>query len=92
MNKNLAFTGSYTQKPFWYQQFNVWQIIILRGVQRIVGFDAAHNSRLYVTTIKSMNFQDDMPSNSNFKNHRVLVFDLTSIEVATENCHYPELV
>ena len=25
-------------------------------------------------------------------NHYVLVFDLTSMQDATENCHYPELV
>ena len=26
------------------------------------------------------------------KDHYVLVFDLTSMQDATENCHYPELV
>ena len=38
--------------------------------------------------------QDDNPSIpiDNFKDHYVLVFDLTSIQDATENCHYPELV
>ena len=41
-----------------------------------------------------MNFQDDIPSIpiDNFKDHYVLVFDLTSMQDATENCHYPELV
>ena len=41
-----------------------------------------------------MNFQDDMPSIpiDDFKDHYVLVFDLTSMQDATENCHYPELV
>ena len=41
-----------------------------------------------------MNFQDDITSIpiDNFKNHYVLVFDLTSTQDATENCHYPELV
>ena len=44
--------------------------------------------------MKAMNFQDDMPSIpiDNFKDHYVLVFDLTSMQDATENCHYPELV
>ena len=94
MNTNFAFTGSYTENPFWYQQFDLRQIIILRGGQRIVGFDAADNCRLYVTTMKAMNFQDDIPSipNDNFKDHFVLVFDLTSMQDSTENCHYPELV
>ena len=41
-----------------------------------------------------MNFQDDIPSISIdiFKDHYVLVFDLTSKQYTTENCHYPELV
>ena len=41
-----------------------------------------------------MNFQDDIPSTpiDDFKDHYVLVFDLTSMQDATENCHHPELV
>ena len=41
-----------------------------------------------------MNLQDYIPSIpiDNFKDHYVLVFDLTSMQDATENCHYPELV
>ena len=44
--------------------------------------------------MKAMNFQDDIPSIpiDNFKDHYVLVFDLTSIQDATENCRYPEPV
>ena len=44
--------------------------------------------------MKAMNFQDDIPSIpiNDSKDHYVLVFELTSIEDATENCHYPELV
>ena len=41
-----------------------------------------------------MNFQDDILSIpiDNFKDHCVLVFDLTSMQVATENCLYQELI
>ena len=94
MNTNSAFTGSFTENPFWYQQFDLRQIRILRGGQPIVDFDTADNCRLYVTTMKAMNFQDDIPSIplDDFKDHYVLVFDLTSMQDATENCHYPELV
>ena len=44
--------------------------------------------------MKAMNFQDDIPSIpiDDFNDHYVLVFDLTSMQDATENCHYPELV
>ena len=94
MNTNSAFTGSSTENPFWYQQFDLRQIRILRGGQPIVAFDTADNCRLYVTTMKAMNFQDDIPSVpiDDFKDQYVLVFDLTSMQGATENCHYPELV
>ena len=94
MNTNSAFTGSFTENPFWYQQFDLRQIRILRGGQPIVDFDTADNCRLYVTTMKAMNFQDDIPSIpiDDFKDHYVLVFDLTSMQDAIENCHYPELV
>ena len=70
------------------------QIRILRGKQLIVDFDTADNCRLYVTIMKAMNFQDDIPSIpiDDFKDHYVLVFELTSMQDATENCHYPELV
>ena len=86
MNANSAFTGSSTENLFWYQRFDLRQIRILRG-QPIVDFDVADNCRLYVTTMKTMNFQDDIPSIpiDNFKDHYVLVFDLTSMQDATEN-------
>ena len=44
--------------------------------------------------MKAVNFQDDIPSIpvDNFKDHYVLVFDLTSKQDATEHCHYPELI
>ena len=94
MNTNSAFNGSFTENPFWYQQFDLPQIRILRGRQRIVDFDTADNCRLYVTTMNAMNFQDDIPSIpiDDFKDHYVLVCDLTSMQDATENCHYPEVV
>ena len=97
MNANSVFTGSYTKNPVRYQQFDLRQITeltILRGVQPIVDFDAVDNCRLNVTTMKAMNFQDDIPSIPihDFKDLYVLVFDLTSMQDAAENFHYHELV
>ena len=94
MNTNSAFTGFFTEKTFWYQQFDLKEIRKLRGGQPIVDFDTAGNCRLYVTTMKAMNFQDDFPSIpiDDFKDHYVLAFDFISMQDATENCHYPELV
>ena len=93
MNTNSAFTGSYTENPFWYHQFDLRQIRILSGGQPIVDFDAADNCRLYVRTMKAMICQDNVPSIpiDNFTDHYVLVFDLTSVQDAAKNCRYPEL-
>ena len=61
-NTKSALTGSFTENSFWYQQFDLRQIRTLIGGQLIVDFDTADNFRLYVTTMKAMNFQDDIPS------------------------------
>ena len=44
--------------------------------------------------MKATIFQDDVASIpiDTFKDHYVLVFDLTSVQDVTENCHYPEFV
>ena len=44
--------------------------------------------------MKALNFQDDIPSIliDDFKDHYVLVLDWTSMQDATENCHYLEFV
>ena len=94
MSTNSAFTGSFTENPFSYQQVDLRQIRILRGGHPIVDYDISDKCRLCVTTMKAMNFQDDIPSIpiDNFQDHYVLVFDLTSMQDATKHCHYPELV
>ena len=62
--------------------------------QPIVDFHTADNCRLYVKTVKAMNFQDDILSIpiDDFKDYDVLVFDLISMPDAIENCNYLELV
>ena len=94
MSTKSAFTGSFTDNPFWYQQLDLRQVRKLRGGQPILDFDNVDNCRLYVTTMNAINFQDDLPSIpiDDFKDHFVLVFDLTSMQDATENCHSTEFV
>ena len=74
MNTNSAFTGSFTENPSWCQQCDLRQIRILRGRQPIVYFDTVDNCRLYVTTMKAMNYQGDIPSIpiDEFKDHYAL--------------------
>ena len=94
MNTNSAFTGSFTGNPFWYKPFDLKQVKMLKGGQPIVDFDTTDNCCLYVTTMKAMNFQDDIHSIpiDVFKGHYVLVFGLTSMQDAAEICHNPEFV
>ena len=94
MNTNSAFTGSFEENPFWFRQFGLRNIRILRGGHAIVDFDTTDICRLYVTTMVAMNYQDDIPSVpfEDFRDHYVLVFDLTSMQDAAEHCHYPELI
>ena len=56
-NSNSAFTGSFAENPFWYQQFGLRDIRILRGLQPIVHHDTTDKCRWYVTTMKAMNFK-----------------------------------
>ena len=91
---NSAFTRSYSENLFWNQQFDHREVRNLRCGQPIVVFVAADNSRPYVTIMEAMKSQGHIPSipYDNFKDHYVLLFDLTSIQDATENSHYTGLV
>ena len=87
MNTNSAFTASYVEKTFCYQQLSLRQTIIFQGVQPVVDFDASGNFHLCLTKMKAMNFQDDIPSNpcNSFKENYLLVSSLTSMcRVSTE--------
>ena len=93
MNTNSAFTGHFQENPFHYQKFGLRELRIVRGGRARVSADTTNDCRAYVTTMKAMNFSEEIPAlpNNLFQNHYVLVFDLTSLEDAGENIHYPEL-
>ena len=94
MNTQSALTGSHTESPFSYHQFDFRQMRMPKNGQPFLLFDAADSCRLYVTTMKAMNFQVEIPSMliDKFKDHYVLVFDLTSMHDATKKCSYPDFV
>ena len=93
MKTNSAFTGSFDKNPFHYQKFDLREIRIIRGGQAIVSLDTREDCRAYVTTMKAMNFNEDIPALplQVFQDHYILVFDLTSLQDAGECVHYPEL-
>ena len=43
MNSDSAFTSSFAENPFWYQQFNLGDIRTLRGGQQFVHHDTTDN-------------------------------------------------
>ena len=93
MKMNSAFTEPFVENLLWYQQFQLRQTTMFKTGQPTAGFDLVDVSRLYVATLKEMNFQLDMPSLSSdkFQDHFELVFDLTSMQHATKNFPFLEL-
>ena len=93
MNTNTAFTGHFQENPFHNQKFGLRELRIVRGDIAIVSVDTTNDRRAYVTTMKAINFDEEISALTNnlFQNHYVLVFDLTSLQDAGENIHYPEL-
>ena len=93
MNTNSAFTGHFRESPFNCRKFGLWELRNVRVGRVVVSIDTTNNCRAYVTTMKAMNFNEEIPAlpNDLFTDHYVLVFDLTSIQDAGENVHYPEL-
>ena len=93
MNTNSAFTGNFRENPFHYLKFGLQEQRIVRGGRAIVSVDTTNDCRAYVTTMKAMNFNEEIPALTNnlFQNHYVLVFDLNSLQDAGEIIHYPEL-
>ena len=93
MNTNSAFTGHFQENPFHYQRFGLRELRIVRGGRAIVSVDTSNDCRANVTTVKAMNFNEEIPAlpHNIFQNLYVLVFDLTSLQDAGENIHYPEL-
>ena len=93
MNTNGAFTGSFQSNPFHYQKFELRELRIIRGGHAIVDLNTEDDCRAYVTTMKAMNFNEEIPAlpYDKYKDHYILVFDLTSLQDATEHIHYPEL-
>ena len=93
MNTNWAFTGHFQKNRFYYQKFGLRELRIVRGGRAIVSLDTTNDCRAYVTKMKAMNFNEEIPAlpNHQFQNHYILAFDLTSFKDAGENIHYPEL-
>ena len=92
MNTNSAFIGHFQENPFHYQKLGLRELRIIREGRAIVSLDTTNDCRAYVTTMKAIIFNEEIPAllNHQFENHDILVFDLISFQDAGENIHYPE--
>ena len=62
MITNSAIRGWCTEKPSWYEKFDLRQVRMLRGGQLNAVFFASDKSCFFVTTMETMIFQDDLNS------------------------------
>lgn len=94
MNTNTAFAGSLDTNPYFYKKFGLREVKIFRGGIPIVTQKTSSNVFPYFNTIKSLNFSSDGPNIplSDYENHFIMVFDLTSTQEASTEIYYPELV
>ena len=92
INTISAVARSFYKNPFNYEQFHLRELRIIRGGRTIISLETSL-CRPYVTTMKAMQFNEDYPSlpMEDFQNHYILVFDVTSLQDAAEQLHYPEL-
>ena len=92
MNTNSAFTLHFQEYLFHYQKNGLRELRIIQGGIAIISVDTI-DCRTYVTTMKAMNFNEEIPllPNNLFQNCYLLVFDLTSLQDAGENIYYPKL-
>ena len=93
MNTNSAVAGSFHENPSNYQQFYLRELRVIRGGRANISLDTIFPCHPYVTTMKAMQFNEDFSAllTEDFQNHSILVFDLTSLQDAAEQLHYPEL-
>ena len=93
MNTDSAFTGHFSENHFHDQNFGLREQGIVRGGRSILSVDATNDCRAYITTMKEMKFNEEIPALPNilFQNYYLFVCDLTSLQDAGEKIHFPEI-
>jgi len=98
MNTNENFNGSRFSNPFHYQSFGLTRVAIFNQATRLVDIkinprDQNGHVQLYYNTLKALHFQHDGPDVDleDYKDHFVMVFDLTSTQQSNNEVYYPEL-
>ena len=71
MNTNSAFTRHFQENLFHYQKFGLRELRIVRGGRAIVSVDTTNDCRAFVTTMKALKFNEEIPAlpHNLFQNH-----------------------
>ena len=75
MNLNSAVAGSFHERLFSYQQFQLEELRIVQGGRANVSLDTTSPCRHYVTTMKAIQFNRDFPALpvEDYQNNYILV-------------------
>ena len=95
LSRNEAFLGSKQLNPFHFRKFNLEQICIYRNRLPIADspINTADVKRLYFNTMSDLAYIDNGHgiSLSEYPNHFIMLFDLTSTHQASHDFIHPEL-
>ena len=96
MATSQAYLGTNRTNPFYYQNFNLSQIVVYRNGQPIVGtpVSTTFNHRIYFNTLEALDFLDKGGHGitlDNYPNQFILAFDLTSTQEASHDFIHPKL-
>ena len=95
LNTNEAFLGSKQLNPFHFRKFNLEQICIYRNGLRVADnpIMTTDVKRLYFNTLSDLAYIDNGHgiTLSEYPNHFIMVFDLTSTQQASRDFIHPEL-
>ena len=95
MNTNEAFLGNKIQNPFHFRKFDLKQINIYRKGKPAADspISTNHDKRLYFNTIPILAYIDNGQGKSltDYPNHVIMVFNVTSTQQASHDFIHPEL-
>ena len=95
LNTNEAFLDNNMQNSFHFQKFDLEEIYIYRNGLPVADspISTTDDKRLYFNTISDLAYIDNGHgiSLSDYTNHFIMVFDLTSIQQASHDIIHPEL-
>ena len=93
MCRSDAFIGTNTLNPFSYRKFDLNEIIIYRNGFATAGtpMSRTDNKRLYYNSMAALAYVENGRGISDFPEHYIMVFDLTSTQETTHDFIHPEL-